>query len=198
MFNDTFISNLENELHNQIDYAVQSLQNLSKEELLWRSNESSWSIQQHIAHLNTYLEYYLPFITQIIKNKKQKVVTPFKPGFLGTYLNKQINLRTSKTKYTARPRHTPESNNIHFQPSTIANFLNYQEQLLDCIRQSKEVDLNNNKIPLSIQRLVRLSLGNIYVFMIYHQERHLVKATSVFATQTKHFEPYLLKNELTF
>lgn len=195
MLNSEFILNLENELHNQMDYAVHSLQNLGKEELLWHSNEFSWSIQQHIAHLNTYLEYYLPLMKQIVKNNKRKDITPYKPGFLGKYLNKQINLRTSKTKFTARQRHTPASNN--FQPNTIADFLNYQEQLLDCIRQSTDVDLNNNKITLSIQRFIRLSLGDIYMFMIYHQERHLVKATSTLANEQQYFEPYLLKPNLS-
>lgn len=85
-----------------------------------------------------------------------------------------MNPQTGKKRYKAFKEYIPPAAlDAH---AVVAEFINQQETLLALIEQSRNVDLNKVKIPVSIARFIRLRLGDVFQFIIAHDERHLQQA----------------------
>ena len=81
---------------------------------------------------------------------------------------------TGKKKHKAFKNHTPPQNlDAH---AVIAEFIQQQETLLRYLKQAQFTDLNKVKIPISLTRWIKLSLGDTFQFLIAHNERHVVQA----------------------
>lgn len=175
-----FLTKLENELHSQIDYVVKYLQNMPEEDLLLQVDDKSWSIAQCIDHLNTYGSYYLPLLQRIINDPKSHGAENeiYSPSVLGRFFNKQIKPVLGTKKMNAHSRHLPQSK---LSPSLIiGEHIDQQERLLSLLRSAKTVNLSANKIPVSILRFIKLSVGDIFQFLIFHNARHLIQAGNTY------------------
>lgn len=62
---------------------------------------------------------------------------------------------------------------------TIERFINQQEQLLNLLDKSKEIDLNKIKTAISISKWIKLKLGDTFRVVIYHNDRHIVQANKI-------------------
>ena len=60
--------------------------------------------------------------------------------------------------------------------AVIDRFLNQQHEFLDFIDKSKKVSLMKTKLPLTISKLLKLSLGDTFRFSVAHNERHVLQA----------------------
>jgi hypothetical protein len=60
--------------------------------------------------------------------------------------------------------------------AVVAEFIQQQETLLSYLRQAHDSDLNKIRIPVSIAKFIRLKLGDVFQFIIMHNERHLLQA----------------------
>jgi hypothetical protein len=58
----------------------------------------------------------------------------------------------------------------------VAEFIRQQEQLLSYLQQARKTDMNRIRIPISILNWVKLKLGDVFQFIIAHDERHLQQA----------------------
>ena len=56
---------------------------------------------------------------------------------------------------------------------------NQLNQLLEIIDSSKAVNLRKVKIPISISTIIRLKLGDAFLFVVYHNQRHLQQALNL-------------------
>jgi hypothetical protein len=70
----------------------------------------------------------------------------------------------------------------HYTPSKIAEpykvvstFIDQQEKLLTLLKQARQADLTI-RVPISIAQYIRLKLGDVFQFVIEHDERHIVQA----------------------
>ena len=81
--------------------AAEKLSNQPIEKLNWKPNTESWSVLECIEHLNKYGDFYIPEITNKIKNSKHKSSEIFKSNWLGRYFSKSVayqeNLNKMKT-----------------------------------------------------------------------------------------------------
>ena len=142
-------------------------------ELNWRPNGKSWSALECIEHLNLYGFFYL----KEIETKLQQKSSPddfFKSGILTDYFAKSmlpkdnlIKIKTFKDKNPLRQ---------HLDKSSIDTFIDQQKTILSLLDQSKKINLNKTKVPLSITKWLKLNLGNAFRVLIYHNQRHLVQA----------------------
>ena len=171
---------LIDQLETQVDFhlmeAITRFQNLDNDTLLKPSVSGGWSIAQCLEHLNRYGHYYLPEIRsrlELNKSKSNDDVT-FRSTWLGSYFTKMMDPRTGTKKIKAFKEYKPAPDlDAH---AVVSEFISQQETLLQLLRASRSSDLEKIRIPISIAKFIRLKLGDVFQFIIAHNERHVRQA----------------------
>ena len=170
---DQLVSTLEDQVETHISDAVKIFQNLSAEELLKPAANGGWSIAQCLWHLNSYGDYYLPKIkSRLAKNYPAN--PNFKSTWLGSYFTRIMQPGVQMKKYKAFKDHVPavelDAQNV------VAEFIQQQEQLLSYLKQARQTDMNRVRISISLMSWIKLKLGDVFQFIIAHDERHMQQA----------------------
>ncbi len=166
---------LEHKVEAQLQDAIRIFQNLDETLLLRPSTSGGWSIAQCLEHLNSYGHYYLPRIQHSIEQAPEKNSGQlFKSSWLGNYFVQMMDPATSRKKYKAFRGHIPPPELEPYE--VVGEFIRQQEMLLKLLNEAQRIDLNTLKIPLSISHWVKLKLGDIFGFIVAHNERHLIQA----------------------
>lgn len=58
----------------------------------------------------------------------------------------------------------------------ISEFIDQQEKLFQLLRKAMKIDLNENRVSISIAPFIKLKLGDIFMFLIAHMRRHIGQA----------------------
>ena len=58
-------------------------------------------------------------------------------------------------------------------------FKRFQQELLTILESAKSVNIQRAKVPTSISKFVRLRLGDAFLFVIYHNQRHIQQAMNL-------------------
>jgi hypothetical protein len=172
---DQLLEALENKVERHLQEAIQVFQNTSAATLLNPAADGGWSIAQCLAHLNAYGDYYLPQIQNGLEKPVNKPASnTFQSTWLGAYFTRLMDPETSKKKQKAFKAYIPPAQlDAH---AVVAEFIQQQETLLAYLKQARNADLNTIKIPISILKWLKLRLGDVFQFLIAHNERHLVQA----------------------
>lgn len=167
------IDSLEDQVEQHLRDAIKIFQNLSEEELMRAADNGGWSITQCLWHLNSYGDYYLPQIEKGLA-KGYAANGEFKSTWLGNYFTNMMKPGPKMKKFSAFKNHVPPANmKAH---AVVAEFIQQQEKLLVFLKASANTDLNKVRIPISILQWLKLKLGDVFQFMIAHDERHLQQA----------------------
>jgi hypothetical protein len=169
------LQRLEGRVESHISDTLKLFQNRDEAFLNSPSVSGGWSIAQCLEHLNSYGAYYLPEIReQVEKTANHHEKQNFQSGWLGAYFTKMMEPETGKGKYQAFKGHIPPSDLD--AAKTVAEFLRQQEDLLLLLRDAAGKDLEAIKIPVSILPFIRLRAGDVFQFIIAHNERHMQQA----------------------
>jgi len=164
---------LDARVENHLKAAIDIFQNLEENLLMRKSPSGGWSIAECLWHLNSYGDFYLPEIEKALK-RNQKRSNTFKSGWLGGYFTQLMKPGAKMNKMKAFKSHTPP---IITEPyKVVALFIEQQERLINLLKAAQASDLTNTKVPISISPFIRLRLGDVFQFVIEHNERHLVQA----------------------
>ena len=179
------INGLQQQTEAFINKAVTSWQMMPHKKFAYKVVPEKWSANQCLQHLNSYGDYYLPAIEKSIiaaKQKNQQPASTFTSGWLGNYF---IHLMQPKKdgslskKMKSPKNHQPKNNaDSHL---VIAEFIEQQEKLLVLLKQAGQLNLNSIKVPISISPFIKLKLGDVFMFLIAHNERHVVQAERALA-----------------
>lgn len=173
---ENLINNLEVRVEKHLLTAIETYQNLEEDMLLKPGPDGGWSVAQCLDHLNGYGDFYLPEIkkglAKVLSSKED-----FKSSWLGGYFTKMMEPETGKKKMKAFKNHIPHRELNSY--AVVAEFIQQQEELLNLLSQARKSDLNRIKIPISISKWVKLKLGDVFQFLIAHNERHLQQANRV-------------------
>jgi hypothetical protein len=165
-------------LHETVDLhlneATRVFQNLTSEQLLRQPAPTAWSAAQCFEHLNKYGHYYLPQIRKAIERSgSSKTDDGFTSSWLGSYFTKMMDPDRGKKKIKTFKEYIPSSQlDAH---AVVAEFIHQQETMLKYLDKANGTDLNN-RIPISLTKLIRLKLGDVLQFVIAHNARHLAQA----------------------
>jgi len=174
------LQTLEDQVEAHITDAVKIFQNLSAEQLLKPATDGGWSIAQCLWHLNSYGDYYLPKIKSGL-DETHPANANFKSTWLGNYFISIMRPGEKMKKYKAFKNHIPP---VQMDAHTVvAEFIQQQEQLLNYLKQARQNDMNLIRIPISILSWMKLKLGDVFQFIIAHDERHLLQAKRNLATK---------------
>ena len=163
---------------------VETLFELTAEQLNWRAEEGSWSILECIEHLNRYGDFYLPEIEQSMKTGNRKQPAIFKTGWLGNYFAKSMLPKEKLNKMKTFKNMNPQGSQL--DRSVINKFKGQLETMLKLLDAAKEVDLTRTKTGISISNWIKLRLGDTFRVVIYHHERHLVQVKRVLSNSPAH------------
>jgi DinB superfamily len=137
---------------------------------------NQWSAAQCLQHLNVYSEYYIPEVRKAVINLQQNPSVEFKSGWLGNYFtdlmkpNAQGNVsKKMKSPANAVPKESPDA------LYELERFIDFQHQLLEQLQNMKMTDLNQ-RLPISISKWIRLKLGDVLLFYVAHEKRHMLQA----------------------
>ena len=170
---DQLVSTLEEQVEAHISDAVKIFQNLSAEEMLKPATHGGWSIAQCLWHLNSYGDYYLPKIKSGL-TKNYPPNSYFKSTWLGSYFTRIMQPGPHMKKFKAFKNHVPavelDAHNV------VAEFIQQQEQLLSYLKLARQTDMNRVRISISIMSWITLKLGDVFQFIIAHDERHMQQA----------------------
>jgi hypothetical protein len=166
------LGTLETTVERHLRDVLHDFQNLPDSVLLRPAANGGWSIAQCLEHLNRYGNYYLPHIKNGLAAYAGPPSDTFKSSWPGSYFTKMMQPGKGKMK-TFNAYTPPPSLDAHV---VVAEFVQQQETLLSCLRQAHDTNLNAIKIPVSIARFIRLKLGDVFQFVIMHNERHLLQA----------------------
>lgn len=174
------LNNLQQQTDQFINKAVSDWQMLPHKQFAYKLTPEQWSANQCLQHLNSYGKYYLPAIEKAIAIAKQKSIKEnpvFKSGWLGNYFTNLMQPKDDGTlpkKMKSPKNHQPQNNaDSHL---VIAEFIEQQEQLLLLMEQACQLDLNNIKVPISIAPFIKLKLGDVFMFLVVHNQRHVLQA----------------------
>jgi hypothetical protein len=170
------IDSLEVKVEDHIKMAIVEFQNLSSSVLLKPAQDRGWSIVQCFDHLNGYGHHYLTEIEKGIAQSNNDDQPMFRSTWLGQYFTKVMDpdSDSGKKKLSTFKNHLPKPNLD--ANKVIAEFIHQQEQLLGYLRNAKSKNLNSIRIPISISKWIRIRLGDVFQFLIAHNERHLRQA----------------------
>lgn len=135
-----------------------------------------WSVAQVLEHLNIYCRYYIPAIETRLHMHQTVADKNFKPGWLGNYFTQLMQPapdHTIKKKMKAPKSAIPASHPSAKQ--MLDEFTAHQHHLLQILQIARTANLGSISIPISINKWIRLKLGDTFRFLIAHQERHFVQ-----------------------
>lgn len=160
---------------------------LSAEQLNWKPNSDRWSIAECLLHLNYFSKYYFPATKNGIvqaQKRKTKPNTTFKSSWWGNRMVEGVQLLPSNQ--AKKLLECPIKYDPTFQDASqidghqIVNvFLENQTALLEMLVTAKEVNIQKTKISVAFYGFLSIPLGNMFQYIIYHNERHIVQAQRV-------------------
>lgn len=180
---EELVRKLEQRVEAHLELAIKELQNLNEKSLLASERGGGWSVAQCLWHLNSYGDYYLPEIEKRIMEVKKSGGKDkrFRSTWLGSYFTKMMEPTTGAKKIKAFKKHIPTLDLDAY--AVVSEFIRQQEKLLELLSASEKVDLNKVKVPISISKWIKLKLGDVFGFVIAHDERHIQQIQRVLRKQ---------------
>lgn len=168
------LDQLEARIELHLKTVISSFQNLNETELLKPAANGGWGIAQCLEHLNSYGRYYLPAIQKGIHASKDTVAPTFKSSWLGAYFTRLMEPGTKNKAMKSPKEHNPQPDLD--AAKVIAEFIEQQELLLALVRRAAAKDIGKIRIPISIAQWIKLKLGDVFGFVVAHNERHIQQA----------------------
>lgn len=168
------LQRLDDVVEQHIADAVALFQNSDNEFLNRPSATGGWSIAQCLDHLNSYGHYYLPRMREKLRVALPDEKKGFTSTWMGAYFTKMMDPETGKRKYKAFKGHIPPSELD--SAAVVSEFILQQEELLYLLRDGMRKDLDALRIPISVLPVIRMKIGDVFQFLIAHNERHMRQA----------------------
>jgi hypothetical protein len=149
----------------------------------------TWSAVQCLEHLNTYGRYYLPELEKAIAGAEEKHSRPeviFKSSWLGGYFIRLMQPEEGgqlRSKMKSPKGHIPA-----VKPDVspvLQEFIQQQEQLENLLLRAEKINIRQYKVPTSLSRFIKLSLGDTFGFLTAHIHRHILQAERAIADSTQ-------------
>lgn len=166
-----------------LDFIQKTVSKLSENQVNWKPSEGTWNLLEIFAHLNEYAAFYHPaFAKKIAITRYREPRVNFISSPLGKSAWKSMQLgqlKNIKRKFNAARNFNPIFNKELVKGDDIQIFRRFQEELLTILESAKSVNIQRAKVPTSISKFVRLRLGDAFLFVIYHNQRHIQQAMNL-------------------
>jgi uncharacterized damage-inducible protein DinB len=161
----------------RIKESAEFFQNADQTKMAYSTDKQKWSVVQILEHFNAYNRHYLPLIEKELAVVTQNNNAWFESGYWGekfTKMMKPTNVYQVKNKMKAMKAYT-FSNNLNID-TVLKEFQAHQDKLIKLLEMAKSRDLNAIRIPITLTSLIKLKLGDLFRFLIAHEQRHMIQA----------------------
>ncbi len=181
ILSELFIAQRISEVNDLINQIEEMGHKYSMEIFLTSPETQTWSAAQVLAHLNSYNRYYLEALETSLNNalnKEQKGY--YTPGIIGSYFTRLMlpAAENQKSRKMKSPKDHLPSNKPDAE-AVINEFIEGEKALLRQLEKSKKVNIMKTRVPISLNRFIKLQLGDTFHFLIAHQQRHFVQIQSI-------------------
>lgn len=152
---------------------------LTEEQFNWRPAAGEWSIEECLAHLVIVGHVQVRTITGAVDLGLARGIKgsgPFEYGHIDRFI---VGLAEPpvRTPLPAPRRFQP----LHGQPVTavLPTFTHIQDMFLFQLDRAEGLDLRRIRVPSTITRWVKMSLGAIFQLAAAHERRHIEQARRV-------------------
>jgi hypothetical protein len=181
ILSELFIAQRICEVNDLINQTEEIGNKYSMQKILSSAETGTWSAAQVLAHLNSYNRYYLEAIETSLNNYSNKGQAGYyTPGILGAYFTRLMlpaaeihKARKMKSPKDHIPPNKPDAEGV------INEFIKGEKTLLMQLEKSKKVNLIKTRVPISLNRFIKLQLGDTFHFLVAHQQRHFVQIQNV-------------------
>jgi DNA integrity scanning protein DisA with diadenylate cyclase activity len=170
---------------NNLTFFETKLLKLSENQLHWKPSENTWNILEICAHLNEYAAFYHPAFTKKIASTRFREP---RVNFISSPLGKSAwksmklgQLKNIKRKFNAARNYNPIFNKELVKGDDTSIFVSFQDELLRILESAKQINIQRAKVPISISKFIRLRIGDAFLFVIYHNERHIQQISNLLA-----------------
>lgn len=168
------LQQLDDQVDQHIADAIALFQNRDEEFLNRPSATGGWSIAQCLDHLNSYGHYYLPRMREKLRTAPSLEKEHFTSTWMGAYFTQMMDPETGKRKFKAFKGHIPPSDLD--SAAVVGEFIRQQEELLYLLREGTKKDLDDIRMPVSVLPIIRMKIGDVFQFIVAHNERHMQQA----------------------
>lgn len=176
MTQNELLDRLETELRDLLEIVRTRLAEKPLEALQIRRDQSTWNPLECIAHLNAFLELYMPRIERAVHLSKARRWQPdgyVRYTWTGRRVINKANLTNTKASRTAKRY---DFHHKQMGKEIIKTFIINSERLLRNIQAARGVDINKAKIGWGPSGFFKLTLGNIMEWLVLHGQRHVLQA----------------------
>jgi DinB superfamily len=156
--------------------------------LQYAPGPGKWSAVQCLEHLNTYGRYYLPELEKAIvaaEKKNSHPETNFKSSWLGAYFTRLMQPKEDgqlRSQMKSPKGHIPA---LHPDVnSVLQEFIDQQQQMEALLLRAEKINIRRHKVPISLSRFIKLSVGDTFGFLTAHINRHILQAERAMAAYT--------------
>lgn len=142
----------------------------------------SWSVAQVLEHLNIYARFYIGSIESKLHMHQTSAGETFNPGWLGNYFTNMMKPGADNT--IAKKMKSPKEAVPVSEPDTktmLQEFLAHQHHLLNLLQVAQSANLETIRIPTFLSRFISLKLGDMFRFLVAHEQRHFVQISNTLA-----------------
>lgn len=161
----------------RIKAAAEHINSADPRKLIYQTHPEKWSVVQVLEHMNAYGRYYIPTIDRAIAIKSGEPSVWFTPGPFGNYFVKSMkptNVYEIKNKMKTMKAYSFQ-NSLNVE-KVLQEFLGQQDRLIQLMELARSRDLNSIRIPITVSKLVKLKLGDVFRFLVAHEQRHMIQA----------------------
>ncbi len=154
---------------------------LNAEQFNWWPTPVRWSVGECVHHLNEVVAVYLPLLRATVEDARVRNLTatgPFRYGPLTNWFVGVMEPPPKKRVQVPKKLRVPPSS-THDPAATLERFSRVHNDLIDVIRSAEGLDLKRAKLPSVASRLIVLSLGQWFGFLVAHDRRHIWQARQV-------------------
>lgn len=174
MTQTALLSQLETDLRGVLEDVRTNLVSLSEQQLLHRPDEQAWNALECIAHLNVFLDFYLPRIELSIHKAKAR---RWQGGGDVEYTGRgarAIRRVSGEKKYKTGKKYN--LSHLPLGTEVVKRFLINNEMFLRSLQSAKDVNINRPKVGKLNALTARYSLANLMEYLIRHSQRHVAQA----------------------
>lgn len=156
----------------------QKLETLSESQIQWKPAPNQWSVLECLTHLNMVSQYYanqLKFkLEHIPKNEHPSL--DFQMSFNGKIMLGFVDPKSAR-KIPAPSMFKPKPYHLE-TPKVLKRYYGILTDLEEAIQKSHQLDWNA-KLQSPFTSLLKFRVGDVLIFVLAHQQRHINQALRV-------------------
>ena len=160
-----------------IEFVKKKLTHLGPNQVNWSPTPNSWNISEILAHLNAYNVFYNASLTDRLNTTRHNTPSVFfissplgKSAWKSMKLGKEHNI---KRKFKSPKNFNPRIDTNLLSDTLVEDYIQLQNDFQVIVENCKNYNLKKVKTAISISKIVKLRLGDVLLFIAYHNERHI-------------------------